>query len=46
MEVVVYGWAHGCWQTADWDLIVAPEQLVPGQGYWVAFPADGNIYVP
>ena len=44
---VVYGWTQGCWTTQTWN-IVAPltVDLQPGQGYWVAFPADGAVYVP
>jgi hypothetical protein len=44
--VVVYGWDQGCWNVQNWNLIVAPEQLQPGQGYWMAFPAAGDIFVP
>ncbi len=45
---VVYGWTQGCWTDQKWDLIdvVGLEQLVSGQGYWMAFPEAGYIYVP
>jgi hypothetical protein len=45
---VVYGWTQGCWATVQgWDLInFTGGSLVPGQGYWVAFPAAGAVYVP
>jgi len=43
---VVYGWDQGCWNLQGWNLINGAETLMPGQGYWVAFPADGAIYVP
>jgi len=43
---VVYGWDHGCWTVQDWNLIISGDNLVMGQGYWGAFPADGAIYVP
>jgi hypothetical protein len=44
--VVVYGWDQGCYNVQNWNLIVAPEQLQPGQGYWMAFPKAGDIFVP
>jgi hypothetical protein len=43
---VVYGWAPGCWNVQNWNLINGAETLVPGQGYWIAFPAGGDIFVP
>jgi len=43
---VVYGWTQGEWDVQGWDLIVSPDDLVSTQGYWMAFPADGAIYVP
>lgn len=43
---VVYGWDQGCWNVQNWNLINGAETLTPGQGYWVAFPADGDIFVP
>jgi len=45
---VVYGWTQGDWNVQGWDLVdvAGAEDLVPGQGYWMAFPADGAIYVP
>jgi hypothetical protein len=44
---VVYGWAHGCWNTQTWTLIdFDTGNMEPGQGYWVAFPADGAVYQP
>ena len=46
-EPVVYGWTQGCWNLQGWNLVIfTTGNLVPGQGYWVAFPADGAIYVP
>jgi hypothetical protein len=43
---VVYGWDQGCWNVQNWNLINGTETLLPGQGYWVAFPAGGDIFVP
>jgi hypothetical protein len=44
---VVYGWTPGCWTSQGWSLVTFPGgNLVPGQGYWVAFPAAGAVYVP
>jgi hypothetical protein len=47
-QPVVYGWSQGAWDVQGWDLInvAGSENLVSGQGYWMAFPADGAIYVP
>ena len=44
---VVYEWIAGDWTVQGWNL-VSPltNHLQPGQGYWVAFAADGMIYVP
>jgi len=47
VDPVVYGWTQGCWNVQGWSLInFASGSLVPGQGYWVAFPAAGYVYVP
>jgi hypothetical protein len=47
VDPVVYGWTQGAWTTQGWSLkSFAADNMVPGQGYWVAFPADGAIYVP
>jgi hypothetical protein len=43
---VVYGWTQGDWNSQGWVLIGAADDLVSTQGYWMAFPADGAIYVP
>jgi len=46
---VVYGWTQGDWTTQGWNLVdvdPAGDNLESGQGYWMAFPADGAIYVP
>jgi hypothetical protein len=44
---VVYGWTPGCWTSQGWSLqTFAGGSMVPGQGYWVAFPAAGAVYVP
>jgi len=44
---VVYGWTQGAWTTQGWNLVdVSTADLESGQGYWMAFPADGAIYVP
>jgi len=44
---VVYGWTQGCWTSQTWNLVAFPGgSLVPGQGYWVAFPKDGSVYQP
>ena len=44
---VVYGWTQGCWTAQGWDLLTwAAVAMNAGQGYWVAFPADGAVYVP
>jgi hypothetical protein len=43
---VVYGWDQGEWNVQGWNLITAGTNLESGQGYWMAFPADGAIYVP
>jgi hypothetical protein len=47
-EPVVYGWTQGDWNVQGWHLVDVSgvEDLVSGQGYWMAFPADGAIYVP
>jgi hypothetical protein len=44
---VVYGWTPGCWTSQGWNLVAFPGgNLVPGQGYWIAFPKDGAVYQP
>jgi hypothetical protein len=46
---IVYGWTNaGDWNTQGWDLIMPADNLVPGQGYFGAFPTAGSIfqYVP
>jgi len=45
---VVYGWTQNCWNVQGWDVFDAAltDDLVPGQGYWMAFPAAGYVYVP
>jgi len=44
---VVYGWTQGCWTDQGWDLIdPLTTALVSTQGYWMAFPHAGAIYVP
>jgi len=43
---VVYTWDPGCWNVQNWRLLTGTDDMVPGAGYWVAFPADGAIFVP
>lgn len=43
---VIYGWTQGCWNVQNWALIPFGGTLNSGQGYWVAFPAAGYVYVP
>jgi hypothetical protein len=43
---VVYTWDPGCWNVQNWRLLGGTDNLTPGAGYWVAFPAAGAIYVP
>jgi hypothetical protein len=43
---VVYGWSHGCFASQGWVLKTAGDSLTLGQGYWMAFSADGAVYVP
>jgi hypothetical protein len=43
---VVYGWNHGCFADQTWVLKTASDALELGQGYWMAFAADGAVYVP
>ena len=43
---VIYGWTQGCYNVQNWALIPWAGNLQPGQGYWVAFPAAGYVYVP
>jgi len=45
---VVYGWSQNCWNLQTWSLIPwgGTPDMVPGQGYWIAFPADGAVYQP
>jgi len=45
-QPVIYGWTQGCWNVQTWDLTLWGDPLVAGQGYWMAFPAAGAIYVP
>jgi hypothetical protein len=47
---VVYGYTHNCWNLQNWQMIpfsgTGGLQLVPGDGYWMAFPKAGTVYVP
>jgi len=44
---VIYGWEQGAWTAQGWDLLdFSVDALEPGQGYWMAFPEGGYIYVP
>ena len=44
---VVYKWVPGCWTTQGWSLIPwATVGMNMGEGFWIAFPADGAVYVP
>jgi hypothetical protein len=47
-DPVIYGWTTGPWTTQGWYMVdfAGLDHLNPGEGYWVAFPADGMIYVP
>jgi hypothetical protein len=46
-DPVVYGWTVGPWATQGWYMVdFGTGNLNPGEGYWVAFPAAGAIYVP
>jgi len=44
-QPVIYSWTQGCWTSQGWSLVGAGN-LNPGQGYWMAFPAAGAVYVP
>jgi hypothetical protein len=44
---VVYEWVPGCWNNQYYQLVTWPGGwMYTGQGYWVAFPADGAVYEP
>ena len=43
---VAYTWDPGCWNVQNWRLLGGSDNMTPGAGYWVAFPADGAIFVP
>jgi hypothetical protein len=47
VDPVVYGYTDGCWDVQTWDLVgFHTENMIPGEGYWVAFPKAGTIFVP
>jgi len=43
---VIYGWNQDQWNLQTWELIGFTDNLESGQGYWMAFPVAGEIYVP
>jgi hypothetical protein len=44
---VVYGYSDDCWNLQTWELInFTSGTLVPGEGYFVAFPKAGTVFVP
>jgi hypothetical protein len=44
---VIYEWVAGDWTAQGWSMVAFPGGgLLPGKGYWIAFPAAGFIYVP
>jgi hypothetical protein len=45
---VTYGYSDNCWNLQTWQLIPwdAGTYLKPGEGYFVAFPSAGSIFVP
>jgi len=45
-DPVIYGWNQNQWNLQTWQLIPFGANLVSGQGYWMAFPEGGFIYVP
>ena len=46
-EPVIYGYTDGCWNVQTWQLIdFTTGALVPGEGYFMAFPHAGTIFVP
>jgi len=45
-DPVIYGWTQDAWNVQNWYLLPFGDDLEPGQGYWMAFPEAGEIYVP
>jgi hypothetical protein len=46
-DPVIYEWVAGDWTAQGWSMVAFPGGgLLPGKGYWIAFPAAGFIYVP
>jgi hypothetical protein len=44
---VVYGWSRGCWNVQTWKIEnFTTGSMDAGQGYWIAFPADGAVSQP
>jgi hypothetical protein len=44
---VVYGYTDDCWDAQTWELIdFTTGLMVPGDGYFMAFPWAGTIFVP
>jgi hypothetical protein len=47
VDPVTYGYTDNCWNLQTWDLIdFTGGTMVPGEGYFVAFPKAGTVYVP
>jgi hypothetical protein len=47
VDPVTYGYTDACWNLQTWQLIpFTTGTLVPGEGYFVAFPKAGTVYVP
>jgi hypothetical protein len=48
-DPVIYRWDNtGTWTSSGWKLVnwLGSELLIPGDGFWGAFPGAGFIYVP
>jgi hypothetical protein len=46
-DPVVYGYSDDCWNLQTWELINFSSGLLePGEGYFMAFPHAGTIFVP
>jgi hypothetical protein len=48
-DPIIFGWDHGCFAVQAWDPIVfgddtAANDLIPGEGYWIAFPSAGSVF--
>jgi hypothetical protein len=46
-EPVTYKYTDGCWNVQHWELVgFDAGTLDPGEGYFMAFPHAGTIFVP